>query len=130
MNKTPTRPFFYQITPVKETITKKPNTINEKHVELLELFKKNETEKIPKLLKEIRKLKHILISLINLEENEITENVITLTPTPPSNVKNIDKYLETYERIMEKKAEIKEMRMKKKKYNLIIYFKSLISSSG
>ena len=109
---------FQQPSPAKETKSKKPNTINEKHIELLELFEKNETEKIPKLLKEIRKLKRVLISLIHFDEHTSAKDKIVLTPIPPPNVTNIDKYLETYERIMEKKAEIKEMKMKKKKYYL------------
>jgi len=106
----------------KDTIKiKNPNTINEKHNEILEIFEINDNEKTPKLMKEIRKLKRLLISLIEIDDNDELENdsnIIEITPTPPPNVKNIDKYLETYDKIIEKKKEIKEMKMKKKKYYL------------
>jgi len=123
-----------------------PNTINEKHNEIMKKFEKNETEKIPILIKEIQNLKLILISLIditNQHENIINYNdklsfikcvvnyndkktteskpqkmTVILTSQPPPNVINIDKYIDIYEQIMEKKREIKEIKMKKKKYCL------------
>jgi len=123
-----------------------PNTINEKHNEIMKKFEKNETEKIPILIKEIQNLKLILISLIditNQDENIINYNdklsfikcvvnyndkktteskpqkmTVILTSQPPPNVINIDKYIDIYEQIMLKRREIKEIKMKKKKYCL------------
>lgn len=107
------------------SIKNKPNTINDKHNEIMELFEKDDKVVIPHLLTEIRKLKRVLISLIDLDdiEQEVDtpdseRQTIVLTPQPPTNVTNIDRYLDTYEQIMAKKAEIKELRKKKKKYYL------------
>ena len=142
-------------TSIKENVKKNiPNTINEKHNEIMKIFEKNELEKIPILMKEIKQLKRILISLIDIKnqqnyniksttdikfvinyndesKNTIdsnsnennsstnqTQTTIILTSQPPANVINIDKYIDIYEQIMAKKAEIKEIKKKKKKYCL------------
>jgi hypothetical protein len=156
---------------------KKPNTINEKHNEIMDVFERNEKEKIPQLLKEIHSLKQELIKLIDtsnitdthfeIEEETNTlytnptqeegqsmetlvsptderiagENVsqivdegwgrtllfgsppkkrvkIVLTPHPPTNVTNVDKYIDIYEQLISKKAEIKKLKLKKKNYYL------------
>ena len=150
----------------ENTKNKKPNTINEKHNEIMNIFKKNEEEKIPQLLKEIECLKHALIKLINIKNItntyfEIDDEIptphppppptttddnlspppplppqttdapdapaphkkqakikIVLTPHPPPNVINVDKYIDIYEQIISKKAEIKNLKLKKKNYYL------------
>ena len=152
-----THPFLPSVK--ENTKSKKPNTINEKHNEIMNIFKKNEEEKIPLLLKEIEYLKHALIKLINVKnitntyfeiDDEIppptntpithssdnlppsppptTHNLvpdkkqskikIVLPPHPPANVINVDKYIDIYEQIISKKAEIKTLKLKKKNYYL------------
>lgn len=143
--------------PKEGTKNKKPNTINEKHNEIMNIFEKNEKEKIPRLLEEIHDLKQELIKLIDInnvtdayfeiEEEKMNERVavansegdtpvspslsitddthtpkkkvkIVLTPHPPTNVANVDKYIDIYEQIVSKKAEIKKLKLKKKNYYL------------
>jgi len=202
-------------TSLKEgTKNKKPNTINEKHNEIMNIFEKNDKEKIPRLLEEIQELKKEIVTLVDINtisntyiekseggvkdhdegflsysgerlnptsrvdyacpkvrskkgftggfvpnegarrnigiEEETSEETphetvtltiptnetpphdgdllcnkpskkkvkILLTPYPPTNITNMDKYIDIYEQIISKKAEIKKLNNKKKNYYL------------
>lgn len=83
----------------KEKIKKKANTIDEKHTEMMNEFKKDENENIPQLKKELKKLKKMHLYIVK-------------------NNKNIDKCMDLSDQIKIKKQEIKDLRLKKKKYLL------------
>ena len=87
---------------MNQNLQKKPppkqiNTIDEKHTELLNLFHENETETIPRLLKEKERLKAMIPILQDHQ---------------------IDTYMEIRDKILDIKSKIKELKQEKKKYLL------------
>ena len=78
-----------------------PNTIDEKHTEMLNEFHTIETETIPRLTKEITELKE--------QAHLLCDN-------------QIDEFMDIRDKILFRKSLIKELCLKKKKYLLEISF--------
>lgn len=103
----------------KRMQTKKPNTIDEKHTELMDLFENDEKIKIPSLMGEIRELKKSLLKFENDEFNPIVASTLTSKTLKHNNITgNIDKYLDIKDQIIDKKRKIRDLKNRKKKYFL------------
>lgn len=99
----------------KRMQTKKPNTIDEKHTELMDLFENDEKIKIPSLMGEIRELKKSLLKFENDEFNPIVASTLTSKTLKHNNITgNIDKYLDIKDQIIDKKRKIRDLKNRKK----------------